>query len=213
MEDKELMNIWKAYDQKLDQVLSVNKQLVHGLTRGAFDKKINRMKWPKRMLLLIGVPYTLLLFFVTFIGVQAGAVFVSLGFGAIALIMTIVLIAYSYQLYLISEINSSDDIVAVQQKLSSLKLSSFNTAKLIVLQLPFWSICWMSYEALKNSMLVYGGVNLIVFLGLCYLTYWLYQQLDIQNLDSRVNQFFFSGVEWDPIIQSGKILEQLREYE
>lgn len=212
MEDNELLKIWKSYDQKLDQVLLLNKQLASSLTKNDLNKTINKLKRPKIVMLLIGIPYTFLLYFITFIAYQAGVFFVSIGFGAISLIMNIVIVSYIYHLYLISEINKNDNIIEVQKKLSSLKISSFNTIKLALLQIPFWSICWMSLDALKNSIFWYGGINLLIFLGLSYCSYWLYKNLNIHNLDSKLNQFFFSGSEWDPIIKSLDILQQLKEY-
>lgn len=212
MEDNELLNLWKSYDQKLEQVLLLNKQLTFDLTKNKLNKTINKLGKSKNIMLLIGVPYILLLYFITFIGYQAGGIFVTMGFGTIALIMTMVVTLYFYQIYLISEINSSYDVVTVQEKLSKLKISSFNATRLTIIQLPFWSICWMSLNALKNSPLVYGGVNLVIFLGLSYFAYWLYKSLDIQNLDTEINKFFFSGSDWEPIIKSSEILEQLKEY-
>ncbi len=213
MKDNELQNIWKSYDQKLDQVLSLNKQLTYDLTKEKLNKTINQLRRPKRAMLFFGIPYTLLLFSITLIALKAGSSFVSLGFGAISIIMTIVVILYFYHLNLINEINNNDNIIEVQEKISRLKISSFNCTKLALIQLPFWTICWVSYDALINSPWLYGGVNLAVFLGLTYLAYWLYKNLDIQNSDSKISRFFLSGSEWEPILRSSEILKQLKEYE
>ena len=212
MEDNELLNIWKSYDQKLEQVLSINKQLTYDLTKDKLNKTINRLKTPKRVMLFFGIPYTLLLIFITFIAFKAGSPFVFIGFGAISIIMTIVVILYFYHLVLINAINNNSNIIEVQEKISKLKVSSFNSTKLAIIQLPFWSICWVSLDAVKNAPFLYGGINFIVFLGLSYFTYWLYRNIDIQNMDSKINKFFFAGSEWDPIIKSTNILEQLKEY-
>jgi len=212
MQDDELLSIWKSYDQKMEEVLSINRTLIYELTKGKLNTTINKLRRPKRVLLCMGIPYTLLLYLITLVAYQADAFFVTRGFGAIALIMTTIVILYLYHLYLIDQISNSDDILYVQEKLSSLKLSSFNCARLAVFQLPFWSMCWVSVDALKNSPILYGGVNLAVFLGLTYLSYWLYKRLSIQHADSKVSRFFLSGIEWEPIIQSSNILEQLKEY-
>ena len=167
---------------------------------------------PKKLTLFFGIPYTILLFFITFIAVKSGSPFVSIGFGVISIIMAIVVMTYIYHLVLISEIDNSSNIIEVQEKISKLKISSFNSTKLAIIQLPFWSICWVSLDALKGSPFLYGGINLIVFIGLSFFAYWLYINIDLQNLDSKINKFFFSGSEWDPIIKSANILEQLKEY-
>lgn len=212
MQDNELLNLWKSYDQKIGEVLALNKELVYDITKRKLNKTIGKMWRPKKAMLLIGVPYTLMLYIITLIAYLAGGFFVTIGFGAIALIMTTIVILYFYHLYLIRRISSSDEIVYVQEKLSKLKLSSFNCARIAVIQLPFWVVCWLSLNALKSSPFLYGGVNVAVFSGLAYLSYWLYKSLSVQNSGSKVSRFFLSGIEWDPIIKSSEILEQLKAY-
>ncbi len=210
MNEKELLNIWKLYDQKLDELLTINKQMASDISKQKLNRTIGSLQLPKKFLLILGTPYTFLLYFITFIGYNANAFFVMLGFGIISLIMTGVIVSYGYHLYLISQIKRTQNILEVQTKLARLKLSSFNVARLAIIQLPFWSICWMSLDALQHSPLVYGGVNLILFLGLSYVTYWLYKELNRQ--DSKVSQIFLSGMEWEPILKASSILEQMKEY-
>ncbi|MEL6719257.1 MAG: hypothetical protein AAFP82_11115 [Bacteroidota bacterium] len=212
MQDQELMDIWKSYDQKLEDVLSLNREIVQEITRNKFNATIVSMRFPKRMMLLIGIPYTIILYFITFIAYQAEAIFVVLGFGTISLIMSFTVISYIYHLILISQISRSQELIQMQERIAKLKISSFLTTRLAILQLPFWTICWMSLNALKATPILYGGIHLLLFLAFSYLAYWLYQQLSIENRDSRVSQFFLSGREWEPIIKSSAILEQLKAY-
>ena len=212
MNENELANIWKSYDQKLEQVLVLNKQLTMDLTKEKLNRTIVKLRRPKRNILFLGIPFTILLCFVTYVGFMSGGIFVTLGFGSISLIMITVIVLYFYHLYLINGIDNDENVHDVQRKLSKLKLSSYNVTRISILQLPFWSICWMSWDALQDSILLYGGVNLIVFLGLGYLAFRIYRSFDIHNLDSKVNKFFFSGSEWDPIIKSSQILDQLKEF-
>ena len=213
MNDKELLNIWKSYDQKLEEVLSINKKIIGKITKSRLNQTIDKLKRPKQMMLVIGIPYTLFLYIITFIGFNAGGLFVMIGFGGISIIMTGVIISYIYHLYLIKQIKSSDDVIFVQTQISKLKISSFNVARITIIQLPFWSICWMSLQASKNSLLIYGGVNILVFLGLSWVAHWMYTRLDIQNRKSKINQIFFSGSEWNPILKASDMLAQIKEYQ
>ena len=121
MKDNELLDIWKSYDQKLDQVLSLNKQLTYDITKNKLNKTINKLRNPKKIALFIGIPYALLLFFITTIAFIAGNPFVCFGFGVITIIMVIVIIQYFYHLSLINEINNDNNIIKVQEKISKLK--------------------------------------------------------------------------------------------
>ena len=211
MKDNELQQIWKTYDQKMDAVLAVNKVVAIDLTRQKLSRQIGRMTLPKRFALIIGVPYTLLLVAVTIIATMAQAYLVAFGFGVIALIMWGLLGNYFYQLYLIDQVKNSDDILHTQKQLAELELSSFRSLHLAVFQLPFWSVCWMSIDALRASPFLYGGINLLVFLALAYLAFWIYQNLS--NGKSKVRGFFLSGREWDPIVKAEVLLDQIKEYE
>ena len=210
MKDKELISIWKSHDQKLDDILSINKDIMTELTKTKLNNTIGSMRSPMRLLLLLGIPYTLILYLITWVAFMAAGFFVVLGFGILSLIMTAIIIGYCYHLVLIRHINSSEEIIVVQKKLAELKVSSYNMIRLSIIQLPFWSICWISLEALKQSPFVYGGINLIVFLGLAYLSYWLYKKLSLEINDSTGSRFFLSGKDWEPIEKSLAILEQLK---
>lgn len=211
MKDNELQQIWKIYDQKMDAVLAVNKSVAIDLARQKLSRQIGQMTLPKRFAVVIGVPYTLLLVTVTIIAAVAEAYLVAFGFGVIALVMCVLLGNYIYQLFLIDQVKNSDDILQTQKQLAELELSSLRSLYLAVFQLPFWSVCWMSIDALRTSPLLYGGINLFVFLALVYLAFWIYQNLN--NSRSKVRHFLLSGREWDPMVKAETLLDQIREYE
>ena len=213
MDNIELQNIWKSYDQKIQSMLTINKEIALNLSRQKLDKQIRKLNRPKWTVVLIGVPYTILLIGITVIATISNAYFVAIGFGAISLIMAIVLGNYFYQLHLISEIRNSDDVLFTQKQLSKLRISSFNCLNFAVFQLPFWSVCWISIEALKASPYIYGGINLIIFLILTFISFWLFKKLSYKQKESKIRDFFLSGSEWEPIAKSAEILEQIKEYE
>ncbi len=208
-----MLKIWSSYDQKLEEVLTLNKEIAYEITRSNLNRTINSMRLPKSILLALGIPYTIILGLITWTTFKAGAFIMTLGFGIISLIMYAIIIGYIYHLFLIAKINREESISEVQKRIAELKVSSFNIARLAIIQLPFWSVCWISIEAIKNSPFIYGGVNLAVFLGLTYVSYWVYKNLAIDNANSKINKVIFSGNEWEPILKSSDILEQLKEYE
>ena len=213
MDSNDLQAIWKSYDDKMENILAVNKAVAIDLTRQKLHKQISRLNRPKWFGVIIGVPYTVLMASVAMIAVLAQAYLVALGFGAIALIMAVLLGNYFYKLYLIDQVSNSEDVLSTQEQLSKLRLSSFRSLNLAVFQLPFWSVCWVSIDALLESPLLYGGVNLMVFLLLAYLAFWLYQKLSDSSKQSKVRDFFLSGWEWEPIVKSAALLEQIKEYQ
>lgn len=213
MKDQELLDLWKSQDKKLEEVLTLNKAIAYELTKTKLHKTIKSLLVPKSTLLVMEIPYTLILCFITWITFKEEAYIMMFGFGMISLIMLVTTLGYFYHLFLIAKISRADKITEVQKGIASLKISSFNMARLAILQLPYWAVCWVSIKALKDSPFVYGGVNLLVILGLTYISYRLYQNLGVDKDQSRVGKILLSGKEWEPILKSADILEQLKEYE
>lgn len=211
MNDKDLMEIWKSNDQKLEEILLLNKAIVYDLTKERASRIVGRMRSPKKLFLLIAIPYTVILYLLSFLGMVAGGLFVTIGFGSIGLIMSATIIGYIYDLQLIGSIKRVDDVLGVQRKIAELKISSFNMIRLSIVQIPFWSICWISLDAIERSPLIYGGINITVFLGLIYLSYLLYKTLDPTKPKSRLVKFFLSGSEWEPLERATEILKQLED--
>lgn len=212
MENTELQAIWQSYDSKIEDMLSLNKKIALDLARQKIHRNIGSLYRPKGMALVLGVPYTLLLFAVAATALMGQAYLVAAGFGAIALLMTGLLLVYGHQLYLIGQVRKSEAVLSIQRQLSRLRLAGFRSLSLAIFQLPFWSICWMSVDALQKSPWLYGGVHLAVFLALSGLAYWLHQKVSHPNKPSRIRDFFLTGNEWEPIRKSAEILEQIGEY-
>jgi len=184
MNENELKNIWEIQDQKIDSILSINKE-----------------------------SYTLILIFITIITFLSGAYIMTIGFGIIAFIMLFTIISYLYHIHLIRQISHTEDVIQTQEQLSKLKISSFNCIRLAIIQIPFWSICWISINALTESPILYGGINLLIFLALSFSSYWLYTELDTNKKNSKVRELFLSGSDWEPIEKSNQLLEQIKQYQ
>lgn len=212
MENIELRDIWKSRDQKMERMLAINKEMAVHLARQKLNKQISRLYRPKWTAVLIGIPYTLFLIAITIIASVAEAYFVALGVGAIALITSMLLLLYFYQMTLIGRVKNDEGILSTQRQLSKLRVSSYRSLTLAIFQLPLWSVCWISADALKRSPVIYGGINALIFLLLTYIAYWLYQKISYNNKESKIRDFFLSGNEWEPIIKSTEILEQIKAY-
>jgi|GEM_PF-2176651 len=212
MNDNEILTLWKTYDQQLKKVLAVNQQMAEEVTQLKVKKLLSGTARVKKFTILVGCLFLALCWMAVIAGLKAGAVFFTVGFGAIALINASLVIAYFYHLYLIQKIDTSDSIVSVQENLSRLKISGFKITRLSLVQIPCWFVCWISYDAFLGSFWSYGVISIFFVLGSGYGTYWLFKNLHIDHLDSKISRLFFSGLDWDPIVQSVRILEQVKAY-
>lgn len=213
MHNIDLKNIWQSSDAKIDRLLAINKEIAIQMTRQKLNRQISRLFLPKWIMIFLGIPYLMLLLSIATIAFFAKAYLVMIGFAAISLIMIILLLIYFHQLYLVNKVRHTNDVMTTQKQLSKLKLASYNSLNLAIFQLPFWSVCWISLNALKESPFIYGGVNLLVFIILTYTAYWLYSKMHLKNKQSKIRDFFLSGREWEPLMKSSQLLEQIKEYE
>ncbi len=212
MENQELQELWNSYDNKMDRLLMINEEVAVHISKQKISTQMNKLAVPKWIAIFIGIPYTILLIAITSITFISQAYLMTLGFGAISVIMLIVLGNYFYQLILIHKIKGNEEVLSTQSQLAQLKLSSYNSLVFSIFQLPFWCICWVSIEAVKDSPYIYGGINLLVFILITALSFWLFNKLNINKDNNAFKNSVFSGAEWDPIVKSCKILEQINEY-
>lgn len=212
MNTTEINTLWKAYDNKLNAVLDINTELIIELTKQKLNKQIGSLFRPKIFHLILAIPYIMLLVAITCFASLNQAVFVAVGFGSIALINIILSIAYFYHIHLIHSIQKSDDVLFAQQQVAKLKISSYNCFRLAVSQLPFWSICWVSINALKAAPLRYGGINLMIFLVFCFIAYKLYTALSAANTNSKLRKFLLTDREFEAIDKANDLISQIKSY-
>ena len=209
MNENELLTVWGKHNEKLNEVISINKAILRNTLKQNLNSTIGQLRSPYNRTILLGVPYTVVLYILAFIGYTASAPFVFVGFAAIALFMTILLAGYIYQTRLIHQIQSTDEIIQVQENLARLKLSNYRLTRMAIWQLPFWSICWVSLNALKSDPWLYGVVNFGVFIILTSISFYLFRGLSIKNRSSRIYEIFMSGRDWEQINKSHEIIEEI----
>ena len=212
MQDRDLLSLWQNHDQQLNQVVAVNQLLVDELIKSKVGRALRGMWGSTWRTFLLGLPWVVLLFAIAGIGFMAQAWLVALGFAAIALIMSLVLGRYIYHIHLLHQINRSEEVLEIQERVATLRLSAFRTIRLSFIQLPFWSVCWMSFNATMESPLVYGGISLGITLLLGWAGWYLYHALSLENPGSWVSRLFLSGAEWDSLRKADTLLREMEAY-
>ena len=212
MQDRDLLSLWQNHDQQLSKVVAINQLLVDELIKSKVGRALRGMHGSTWRTFLLGLPWVILLFAISGIGFLAQAWLVAFGFGAIALIMSLVLGRYVYHLYLLQQINRSEEVLEIQKRVATLRLSAFKTIRLSFFQLPFWSVCWMSFNETMASPLLYGGISLGITLLLGWAGWYLYHALSLENPTSWVSKLFLSGGEWDSLQKADTLLREMEAY-
>jgi hypothetical protein len=212
MEDTAMINLWKSYDRKLEEVLLFSRQHAEELTRIKVRSFLTSMTPIKIFTIITGILWAgfidvLLVgtfaiaspFFLVSLGIQVTLTKLAIG-------------VYLYQLILIHRVDISEPILATQEKIARLQSSTIWVTRLLFLQLPIWTTFYLS-----KGMFQYGNTSLIilqVFITLLFtfMAVWLFLNIKYENRDKKWFRLIFKGKEWDPMIKSMELLGQIHEY-
>jgi hypothetical protein len=212
MEDTAMINLWKSYDRKLEEVLLFSRKNAEELTRIKVRSFLTSMTPIKIFTIITGILWAgfIDVLLVGTFAVASPFFLVSLG---IQVTLTKLAIGvYLYQLILIHRVDISEPILATQEKIARLQSSTIWVTRLLFLQLPIWTTFYLS-----KGMFVYGNTFLIilqVFITLLFtfMAVWLFLNIKYENRDKKWFRLIFKGKEWDPMIKSMELLGQIHEY-
>jgi hypothetical protein len=197
MEDKELLNMWKAQNEKIEQSLLINRRLLIETINQKAQTSLRSLKRLKTIGIVSFVFYLIVLgiiLFYAFSYYSSVSNYFIVSLSAIFLINLRGLIDYIKHLVWTNNIYYNGSIMEIQQKLSMLQLSIVNHTKIMVLQLPFWTTFYLSDSWFPSNV----GAPYIVFQilltgGLTYLAYWLYKNQQDKNLNKKWYKALIAG--------------------
>jgi hypothetical protein len=217
MNENELKSLWQSANEKLERSLQVSQKNTDEIMRLKAQNVLGSMKPIKIFTLFVGIIWVL------FGGTIVTNLFVyaydkvSLFFlysAAVQLLLTALAIGiYLYQLIMISNVNISDSVITAQKKLSYLKSSTLWSAKILFLQLPFWTTFYLSKEMIVSGNIAYILINGFFTLLFAYLAIWLFFNIKYENRNKKWFQWIFRGREWQPILQAMEWLNQIDNYQ
>ncbi|WP_337043556.1 hypothetical protein [Emticicia sp. 17c] len=212
MEDTELIALWKNYDKKLGENLRLNRKNAEDITQIKVRSFLKSMQPIKIFAIIIGIVWVGFIDMVVLASYQAGNYFL---FGS-ALVQTVLtklaIGVYVYQLVLIHQANINDAVLVTQEKIARLKSSTIWVARLLFLQLPVWTtFYWTSAMITQNGWLFYA-IQLPVTGAFVYAAIWLFFNIRYEHRDKKWFKLIFNGIEWEPVMQSIALLNQIEGY-
>ena len=213
MENIEIINLWKQYDEKLEKTLSLNQNIVAELQQQKAKNALKPARNYKYLAVLNGLIYAgLIVYFLYYLNPFA-SIFIKVSV-VIHLIVTLVAIGmYVRQLVLIGEIDRSENILQMQQKMATLQSSTLKVIGVCFLQLPVFITWGISFELINNNPLAFWLVYVPIILLFTYAGIWLYRNINIKNMDKKWLRIMFYGAEWNSILRSGKLLKEIETFE
>lgn len=217
MNDNEFKILWQSTTEKTDISTFFNQKITDDITKIKMKNYLSSMKpikiftviaallWIIPMGFLIGYLFiyssgNVNLFFLFSAGLQVFITIISLGI-------------YLYQLFLIYKIDFAGPVIHIQKSLSRLRISTLLSARVAFLQLPLWTTFYLSENMIKKENLLLLVIQGFVTLIFTYAAIWLFTEIKIENRNKKWFQWIFRGKEWQPILLSMDLIDQIKIYQ
>jgi hypothetical protein len=216
MNENEIKLLWKSTNEKLESSLSINKKNTDEITRLKAQNVLTSMKPSKLFTLILGIIWVIglgsILGNIVVYHLDRVSIFFLLS-ATLQLLLTVIAIGvYVYQIDLINKIDFSVPVLTIQERVSKIKISTLNVTRVLFLQLPIWTTFYWNEKMFVTENWLLWLLQGIVTLSLTYVTLWLFFNIRYENRNKRWFQLIFSGREWQPIIQSMELLNQIEQY-
>lgn len=217
MNENELKLLWQTTNEKLNGSLRVNKKNTDDITRLKAQNVLSSMKPIKIFTLVVGIIWVIGLgsFLTNLIVNHLGEVSPFFLFSAtIQVLLTAITIGvYVYQIDIINKIDFSQPVLTIQENVSKLKISTLNVTRLLFLQLPVWTTFYWNEKMFVTENWLLWILQCVVTLFFTNLALWLFFNIKYENRQKKWFQVIFSGKEWQPILQSMELLNQIEQYQ
>ena len=217
MNEKELKSLWQSTNEKLESSLRVNKHNTENITRLKAQYVLVSMRPAKLFALTAGIIWVIGLG--SFLGyliinhLSNVNIFFLLAAIIQVLLTTFTIAVYVYQVDLISKIDFSEPVLAIQEKISKLKISTLNVTRLLFLQIPIWTTFYWNEKMFLAENWLLWIIQGIITISFTYVSLWLFFNIKYDNRNKKWFQLIFRGKEWQSILQSMELLNQIEQYQ
>lgn len=212
MENIELINLWKSYGEKLEENLLVNRRNTVDITKIKVQSFLRMMTPLKIFAIIAGILWAGFVDTVLIAVFPAASFFFLISAALQGLLTKAAIGIYLYQLVLIYQVDVSEPILATQERLARLQSTTLLVARLLLLQLPLWTTFYLNNSMLANGNVLLWGIQAVVTLAFTYVAVWLFIHIRYENRHKKWFRWIFRGREWDPLMQSLEMLDQVKDY-
>ena len=215
MNDTDLKYLWQTGNKQIASSQKSDKTSLDNLTKRNVSHFLSSMKPIKIFTLLVGLLWVFSIGYVLIkLTINAYAQ-VSLYFLYSAyfqvMLTAVAVILYIIQLSTLYSIDFNKPVVILQKTLIKLKASTLNVTRILILQLPFWTTFYWNESMFKNGTLPLFILQGAVTISFTFLSLWLFFHLKFENADKWWFKLLLQGKEWEPIITSINILNEMEE--
>jgi hypothetical protein len=138
--------------------------------------------------------------------------FFLISMGIQVLLTKLAIVVYLYQLILLRQTDISEPILATQERIARLQSSTLWVTRLLFLQTPVWTTFFLSKKMFMTSNIWLILLPVVITAIFTYAAVWLFVNIKYENRHKKWFRLIFSGKEWDPMLKSLELLDQIGEY-
>jgi hypothetical protein len=207
----EFIQLWKAYDAKLERSLQLNLRLLKEV-QSQKTRSVLRMLAAGRVIgIVIGVLYEIILC-VAFWYVRSQPV-MAISIGVFIVVTGIAMGACWWELVLIGRIGYADNIVDTQEKLAGIQSSIIRTLRISWVQLPLWATFWVNNGLMRNGGPVFWAVEIPVVLAFTVIAIVLFRNLTPGKMERKKwVRKLVDGTGWKSVTRAIGFMQEIKEF-
>jgi len=216
MEDTNFVMLWKEHYEKIDRSLAINKKLIRDLTNQKAEAAIQSLVRHKKRGIIAVIFYLLILgalLFFSLADYKSEKNYFIFSIAAIFIVNVKALYDYIKHLAWAKKINYNGNVTDIQQQLSKLQFSIINHAKIMCLQFPFFTTFYLSNKWFPQEVgMGYIIFQLILTGSFTYLSYWLFKNHTIENLNKKWFRNMIAGSGGKSVVKAMDFYKELEEF-
>jgi len=216
MNESELIKLWRATNDKLEESIVMNRENIEEITRVKVYSILGSMKPIKIFTLIFGILWvvigTIVLSSIYLYSFSESNKFFLFSASIQVGLTTIALFVYLYQIITIFQVDISDSVIKTQEKLSKLKISTLWVTRILFLQLPVWTTFWWNETMLLDWGILQWVFTMFFTISFTVIVIWLFFNIKYENRNKKWFQLIFRGKEWTPLMNSIELLDQVEFY-
>lgn len=212
MEDQAILDIWKSYGKQLETHLNFDKHNAEALTKLKIQSFLSGMQPLKIFALFTGIIWVCFVDVLLINVYPVANIYFLLSAGIQVLLTKLAIGIYLYQLMLIHQMDIDQPVLEIQEKISKLKSSTLWVAKILMLQLPLWTTFYWNKGMLENGNIWLYLIQILVTLIFLLVALWFFFNIRFENRHKKWFRYLFSGKEWEPVMKSMALLEEINAY-
>ncbi|MNK03947.1 hypothetical protein D3C87_218000 [compost metagenome] len=217
MENIELIDIWKTQNAKIEQTLTINKILLKETVARKAESSLQGLIKLKTAGIVAFVFYLLLLGYALFYAISnysSSSNYFIVSIAAIALINVKGFVDYIKHLAWAKHLNYNGSVMEIQKQLSKLQLSIIDHAKIMCLQFPFFTTFYLSNKWFPQDVgLAYIIFQIILTGSFIYLSYWLFKNHKLENLEKKWFRNLIAGSGGKSVEKAIEFYKEIEEFE